>query len=74
VHTENGAIRIIVADDGRGFTFQGRYDHRMLSSMNVCPQSLRERIESLRGDLTIESGRTGSRVEISVPLMAVARI
>jgi signal transduction histidine kinase len=74
VHTDNGAIRIIVADDGRGFTFQGRYDHRMLSSMNVCPQSLRERIESLGGDLTIESGRTGSRVEISVPLMAVARM
>jgi signal transduction histidine kinase len=74
VHTENGAIRIVVADDGRGFTFQGRYDHRTLAGMNACPRSLRERIESLGGELIIESGRTGSRVEITVPLMVAARI
>jgi signal transduction histidine kinase len=70
VHTDNGAIRIMVSDDGRGFAFHGRYDHRALARMNACPESLHDRIESLGGDLTIESGRTGSRVEISLPIMA----
>jgi signal transduction histidine kinase len=70
VRTEDGAIQIVVVDDGRGFKFQGRYDHRTLASMNACPESLRERIESLGGNLIIESGRTGSRLEISVPVMA----
>ena len=74
VHCENGALRIIVADDGRGFAFQGRYDHRALARMHVCPESLRERIESLGGDLTIESGRAGSRLEIAVPLSAAERV
>jgi signal transduction histidine kinase len=37
--------------------------------MNACPASLHERIESLGGELTIESGRAGSRVEITVPVM-----
>jgi signal transduction histidine kinase len=70
VHTGGDAIRIIVADDGRGFAFQGRHDHRTLVGMDACPASLRERIESLGGELTIESARTGSRVEISLPAMA----
>jgi signal transduction histidine kinase len=74
VHTDGGALRIAVADDGRGFAFQGRRDLRSLTGLTTCPESLRERVESLGGDLTIESGRTGSRVEISVPLMAAGRI
>jgi signal transduction histidine kinase len=74
VHAENGALRIAVADDGRGFAFQGRRDHRSLADTAACPKSLRERVESLGGELAIESRRTGSRVEISVPLVAAGRI
>jgi len=70
VHTDGGAIRIVVADDGRGFAFQGRHDDRTLIRVNACPASLHERIKSLGGDLTIESGRTGSRVEMTVPVVA----
>ncbi len=74
VHADAGALRIAVADDGRGFAFQGRHDHRSLAGMAACPESLRERVESLGGNLAIESGRTGSRVEISVPLIAAGRL
>jgi signal transduction histidine kinase len=70
LHTDGGAIRIVVADDGRGFAFEGRHDHRTLIRVNGCPASLHERIKSLGGDLTIESGRTGSRVEMTVPIVA----
>ena len=70
VHTDGGTIRIVVADDGRGFAFEGRHDDRTLIQMNACPASLHERIKSLGGDLTIESGRTGSRVEMTVPVLA----
>jgi signal transduction histidine kinase len=34
---------------------------------NLGPVSLRERADSLGGEMTIESTDTGSRVEITVP-------
>jgi signal transduction histidine kinase len=70
VHVDGTAVRITVADDGRGFGFEGRHDHERLVQMKAGPASLRERVESLGGNLTIESSRAGSRVEISLPLMS----
>jgi signal transduction histidine kinase len=70
VHADGTAVRIIVADDGRGFGFEGRRDHQRLVQMNAGPASLRERVESLGGDVAIESSRAGSRVEISLPVMS----
>src|SRR5207249_8265227 len=68
VHADGGAVRIVVTDDGHGFAFEGRHDHRALVQMNDCPASLRERVESLSGNLIIESSRAGTRVEISLPV------
>ena len=67
---ENGTLRIIVADDGRGFPFRGRYDHAALTEAHLGPTSLRDRAASLGGTLTIESEVSGSRVEIALPLAA----
>lgn len=64
----NDTLAITVCDDGRGFSFRGRYDHAMLEQQNVGPLSLRERVATLGGRLTIDSAPTGSRVEIELPV------
>jgi signal transduction histidine kinase len=68
---ENGALRIIVADDGHGFPFRGRYDHAALAEARLGPASLRDRAASLGGTLTIDSEVSGSRVEIALPFAGV---
>jgi signal transduction histidine kinase len=71
---ENGALRIIVADDGHGFPFRGRYDHTALAEARLGPASLRERAASLGGTLSIDSEASGSRVEITLPLAQVSAL
>jgi signal transduction histidine kinase len=61
-------LHVVVSNDGRGFPFRGRRDHEELVKGNAGPASLRDRVVSLGGTLAIESGATGSRVEISVPV------
>jgi signal transduction histidine kinase len=65
---DNGTLRIIVADDGHGFPFRGRYDHAALVEARLGPASLRDRAASLGGTLTIDSEGSGSRLEIALPL------
>jgi signal transduction histidine kinase len=64
VESADGNIRVIVADDGQGFPFRGRYDHTALSKMQSGPRSLLDRVASLGGRLSIESTDAGSRVEM----------
>lgn len=68
VSTANGALNVIVADDGRGFPFHGRFDHQRLVREQIGPASLRERLTAMAGTLTVESTAAGSRLEISIPL------
>jgi signal transduction histidine kinase len=63
-----GTLRVVVADDGRGFPFRGRRTHDELQAANSGPVSLRERLSSVGGALAIESMTTGSRVEMTVPV------
>jgi len=65
---EYDQVRIVVVDNGRGFPFRGHVDHAALSEKNLGPVTLRERVASMGGSLTIDSGETGSRIEITVPL------
>jgi signal transduction histidine kinase len=58
----------MVADDGHGFPFRGRYDHAALVEARLGPASLRDRAASLGGTLTIDSEGSGSRLEIALPL------
>ncbi len=70
VATAQDGVRITISDDGRGFPFRGRYDHARLATSNVGPVSLRERVASLGGQMTIESSDAGARVEILLRLAA----
>ena len=64
----NGAWKVTVEDDGRGFPFSGRLSHAELDALRKGPVVIKERVRLIEGELTIESnpGR-GSRLEVSVP-------
>jgi signal transduction histidine kinase len=64
IQTAADGLRMTISDDGRGFPFRGRYDHARLAAANVGPVSLRERVASLGGQMTIDSSDAGARVEI----------
>jgi signal transduction histidine kinase len=64
--TDTG-LDLVIADNGRGFSFSGRYEHHELESRDAGPVSLRNRLFSLGGTLAIESGPGGARLEIGLP-------
>jgi signal transduction histidine kinase len=64
---EGHEIRITVADNGRGFSFRGHYDHSTLMERNLGPVTLKGRVKSLAGTLAIDSSEAGARLEISLP-------
>jgi signal transduction histidine kinase len=69
--TQDGACKLVVDDDGRGFDFVGRLTQAELDAAHKGPLVIRERVRSIRGQLTIESypGR-GARLEITFPQKA----
>ena len=66
--SSEGALQVVVADDGRGFPFRGRFDHERLVRDQIGPVSLRDRLTAMGGALAIESSAAGSRLEMSIPL------
>jgi len=70
LHLVGDVLKITVTDDGRGFPFAGRRDRAALVAANAGPVSLRERAESLGGEIVVESSANGARVELSIPLGA----
>lgn len=67
VAREDRTLRIAVTDDGRGFPFQGRYDHEELARRKLGPVSLKERISTLGGSLAIDSAPGHTRLEVCLP-------
>ena len=67
ITVEPDRIHIQIQDDGRGFAFQGCYDLAQLTRLGWGPQSLIGRITALHGQLILESSRTGTCLEITVP-------
>ena len=65
----DGAWRLEIDDDGRGFPFQGRLTHIELEARDTGPAIIKERVRAIGGQLAIDStpGR-GSRLEVLVPL------
>ena len=63
-----GQWRVIIEDDGCGFSFSGRLSQDELERSGKGPVVIQERVRLIEGELTIESnpGR-GSRLEITVP-------
>jgi len=68
VDVRDSLAHITVADNGRGFSFRGRYDHAALTQLRLGPVSLKERVASLGGSLIIDSTEAGARLEIGLPL------
>jgi signal transduction histidine kinase len=68
LEARDSPMRITVADNGRGFSFRGRYDQAALTELGLGPASLKERIASLGGTLAIDSTESGARLEITLPL------
>lgn len=64
---QDQGLRITVTDDGRGFPFQGRYDHEELNRQKLGPVSLKERIATLGGSLAIDSFPGLTRLEMHLP-------
>jgi signal transduction histidine kinase len=63
-------LRLVVEDDGEGFSFQGTYELEELASRKIGPLALRERVASLGGTLRLVSRREGTRLEIGLSLAA----
>jgi signal transduction histidine kinase len=62
-------IQLVVADDGRGFPFQGTYNLQTLNARGLGPVSIKERVATLKGELTLVSSADGSRLTIALPRM-----
>jgi signal transduction histidine kinase len=67
---EHDKLRIGIADDGQGFPFQGTFDLSTLNELNKGPQTLRERVAALNGDLILRSHEAGTQLLITLPLAA----
>jgi signal transduction histidine kinase len=65
-------LHVRISDDGRGFAFHGRFDHAELERSNLGPLTLRERAAKLGGQLSIESSRAGSKIELQLPVRSGA--
>jgi signal transduction histidine kinase len=70
VRYQGSAVDIMVADDGKGFPFQGHFTLTQLLAAARGPVTLKERVASLHGEMSIDSTPTGSRIEIRVPVTA----
>lgn len=65
---ESDRVSLSVVDDGQGFPFKGSYTMAELTERDLGPRSLRERVATLGGTLGIETGDSGTRVRITVPV------
>ncbi|MGC1645426.1 MAG: histidine kinase [Candidatus Sulfotelmatobacter sp.] len=59
---------LTLEDDGKGFSFGGRYNQDQLEEAGKGPMIIKERVRLIDGQLTVESNPgQGTRLEISVP-------
>lgn len=65
-------IELRVSDNGRGFPFTGRYDLPALERSGQGPRTLKERIVTLGGSMTVDSSSMGSAIEARLPLVPEA--
>jgi signal transduction histidine kinase len=69
VEQKNGRLYVSVHDNGRGFRFGGRYSLEELELMRLGPQSIKQRVRAMGGDLSLESQPgQGANVRVSVPM------
>ena len=67
----NGGWKLEIDDDGSGFDFSGRLALSELDRLGIGPKVIKERVQSMGGELTIESApQHGARLEITIPQRA----
>jgi signal transduction histidine kinase len=64
----NGSVKLVIEDDGHGFSFSGRRSQRELEVTSAGPLIIGERVRALRGKLNVLSipGK-GARLDVTVP-------
>jgi two-component system nitrate/nitrite sensor histidine kinase NarX len=68
---QDGLWRLVIYDDGRGFDFSGHLTHAELDAARQGPLVIKERVRSIGGELSVESGPgKGTRLEITFPQRA----
>ncbi|HEX5757695.1 MAG TPA: histidine kinase [Thermoanaerobaculia bacterium] len=68
IRVAGDGVAIVVADNGGGFPFAGRFSHADLVAQNLGPRTLRDRVTALAGALTLDSSPAGAKLEIRLPL------
>jgi signal transduction histidine kinase len=63
-------LLMTITDDGHGFPFKGHFDNTALREMHLGPVTLKARVKSLGGTMTIDSSATGARLEVAIPTYA----
>jgi signal transduction histidine kinase len=65
---KNGDLHLSVDDNGQGYDFSGRFGLDELEVLEMGPRSIKQRVRSLGGSLTLESNPGhGSNLHIVVP-------
>jgi len=66
---DEARVFLFVDDNGRGFSFSGRYTSEELDRLRLGPISIKERTRSVGGTLTVESNPGhGARLTVEIPL------
>lgn len=73
ISTEDDKVRISVFDNGRGFPFHGCFVLEELLAKNIGPFTIKERVNALGGSLCIDSGPSGTKIDICLPLRKLMR-
>ena len=59
---------LTIEDDGKGFSFGGRFNQDQLEEAGKGPTIIKERVRLIAGQLTVESNPgQGTRLEVTVP-------
>jgi signal transduction histidine kinase len=68
IESGDEGVDMIVEDDGSGFPFSGAYSLDELEILRLGPRSIKRRVRTLGGDLTIQSRPlAGSVVRVHIP-------
>jgi signal transduction histidine kinase len=66
---DEAKVSLVVDDNGRGFSFTGRYSSEELDQLRLGPISIKERTRGMGGALTVESNPGhGARLTVEIPL------
>lgn len=65
--TAGANLSVEVRDDGRGFPFVGTFTDEELWARRLGPQTLKRRVRSLGGRMSIVSGPDGAVLRVDVP-------